>query len=986
MQPREVIDSNEIKVNELTTHLFHLLTQIKNNATEQWCLIDEIPEKFIVNGRLELEGIHFTLFGCKIHHINFKNCSFINCRFSYQFFINCDFSESIFTKLNFNDCKMDKMTGSSLPQTIVDKLVNYNAKAPWESMSYGIRIYDEIIPRDKIKQTVKDWADNIGEMNSNCKLIQLLLQLISSDEHNVKSIYQYVSNQVKPLNYHYDFIMIKADQGFYSFNPSDSSIVKKYYRGWKLHLSVDKNSVKQAYNCVAHLLLNNDDILHFKVVDLSIDESIRGHRFTNGAQFTIYLYQDGLQPLVSKERLKNLLQQMTERLQSVDINPGEIPESDCKTYYPYFSLRNDGDSIFEYYPACDVGKNYNPYYVHCVFDYLIPEEKKLFNVEYHFGLFNKDTQLQIRKAVLATLIAIINQTLKTEHAYNVSDNKIFSKLLFSKKTNYIEIAHNNILLSGYVREDTSECDLIILNSLFLYLHELKSGNRIESVFHLVEKLSLLDKPNFDIQKVYRDITFYVLKSYVQDSENHYLLENIKRLNTLILSDQYSAHQIQYKDNRIIKTDHIYIFEKEKNEFRHEKKFIDYYESRSQLFKQFIDEHLGMLRQLVNGHLTFEQLSALNEDKQALLIYHDETISLLKSGISIEAINNMRLDVLFSLLNNLDQIIVLCELSGETILDLLNQDHKAIMLTLADPEKVKFILMFFRITLNNFMYLPSSKCIILMNHDYRSHVLNHFSMPFEELMLLRDDYLDKLMKYVIVNDIDLNVSIIQKLSQQSDDIITVCLENAKALNEDLFKYNLTIKQFYQLCQLFKYFYNMSNHIDIIINQFNISVDQLFEMPKRLQTAICQHAKYISELIKHYSITLDDIINIDNPKRYDILEYSFDLVEIAKKTNLTFLDILNAIEIIKQINGVDFSDLNSSKKAFKALLKHGVTFENIFHLSEDDLFDLSCSIRSNADSKFWGNKSKDKHNVINEFITKHLSKLSRTIQSKKLSVNC
>src|SRR6476620_8781552 len=61
---------------ELLALIFKLITTIKKNANESWCLIDEVPEKYLTNGLLVLEEMNFTIFGFHLHDINFRNCKF----------------------------------------------------------------------------------------------------------------------------------------------------------------------------------------------------------------------------------------------------------------------------------------------------------------------------------------------------------------------------------------------------------------------------------------------------------------------------------------------------------------------------------------------------------------------------------------------------------------------------------------------------------------------------------------------------------------------------------------------------------------------------------------------------------------------------------------------------------------------------------------------------------------------------------------------
>ena len=301
---------------------------------------------------------------------------------------------------------MDQQTQKTYPENSFGKFINVTIK--------------ESITQEIMRQACKQWDYFISDSDS--EVLSLVFNIDKNLpekilQENILQLKLFILKQQKPFNARFKTIMVEPKSGFYMFAEDIAENINNYC-GWKLHLSVQINSVVQAYDCVAALLLDHFDILNFKVIDPSILEYMPNERLSCGAQFTIYLYQN------NQERLEKLLRDITEKLQSAGIQPGLIPVSDRQTHYPYFSLRNDGSKIIEYYPAIHAGKNDNPYNFPRVFDYLLPNENQTFDLKEHFALFNTATDEQYARAFIASLFSLVHEYIKPEYVYILFSDKM----------------------------------------------------------------------------------------------------------------------------------------------------------------------------------------------------------------------------------------------------------------------------------------------------------------------------------------------------------------------------------------------------------------------------------------------------------------------------------------------------------------------------------------------------------------------------------
>lgn len=485
-------------------------------------------------------------------------------------------------------------------------------------------------------------------------------------------------DQFKSLNSHYNTIAIGARHGFYSFSFFNELKIEKYYRGWKLHLSVEKGSVKQAYDCVAPILLDNFDIFDFKVVDVSLTTD---KRFTNGAQFTIYLYQDGIQSLASEERLNALLKNITETLQSAGIKAGEIPESDRKTHYPYFSLRNDGDKVLTYYSAADAGVNYNPYNLPCVFDFLLPKvPDKTFNLQEHFDSFCRHSDEQLAQAFIATYFALMIEYIKPEHAYKI--NTIKNEFNFEAEDSFYVFRE---YLLEITKANIHESDLNLL-TLCLALglpgkfdEEVYSNFKMQLVVNFIKNIQ-----NTMALNSYMNIFIYSLKQSLLTSAENTLLHD---LNKLMSSMPIKAEQTDDNSNSgllclFYQSPQIYLSD---NEFTEKSRYL---KSISKQLSTTIRPRLYNLNVLLK-HMSCSQLLELDEERQVLIIYYaDKAVSLVNFGVTLEKFKAMPLDVMFGLLSNHDKVVEFCESLKITLDDLLNYNKKSLLSILSNPEKAK----------------------------------------------------------------------------------------------------------------------------------------------------------------------------------------------------------------------------------------------------------------------------------------------------------
>lgn len=916
MQIRADNISKRQNSHELLALIFKLITTIKKNANESWCLIEEVPEKYLTNGLLVLEEMNFTIFGFHLHDINFRNCRFNYCGFSSQLFTNCDFSEAVFSDARFYECQMDKRTGSQLSKKVVDEFVDYNDEKDSE---YNIKIIDDQIPHGVMRAIAKKWISKIR----NFKNVNddLHIELVSPRMKN-KEICQYVIEQCKPVNSYYDSIVIDVINGFYNFRPGDDEFADKHYRGWKLHLSVNKHQVKQAYNSIASVLLNNDDIFHFKVTDVTVKEQDRGSRLYNGGQFTIYLYQNGIKPLVSEERLKIVLQEITEKLQQDNIMPGDIPESDRLTIFPYCSLRNDGDGFFIYYPAYYSGTNYNPYNLPCTFDNLLIARVKPFNVEDHFASFYKSSKSHYIRAIATTLIALITEIIKPEHVFNIEyiDELAEEQGLYDRNT-YLQLARFYTVETSFVKENTSKCDLIVL---FLLLENINVLMRAveepekdgDYIINLIEKLNAFTLSFRDLinhkYTVSSALMPCAIRTHLLNDEPYKLLDNIKRLYTLIPLWIKNSNTVEVVE-------------------------ADLTELRNNLAIKLGDKA--------------EQLSTLDEDRLAILIqYHVEAKRLIHAGITYNMINKTPIEVLLGVLSKYDEVHIICSLSNMTMPEFISLRYKEIMLALSHPANVKKILQYFGIILKEFVSISTHQCNVLLDHIHEMKS-NSCVYEFKTLMAFDNTYLKMLLVTVIRHDIKLCVSTLQAIYKQNDLVRNYCLEYAGSLEGILNKFSLTIENFYSLSQcFFSVEVDMPIKLDIITNKLHITIDQIINMPVPLKTSLCDNIYTISDLFMHYSIVFNDLLDIDDNQKCDIFDNSYFLLQFAK-LGVSYIDIIHALHTILLEDKLNFSNLEKYRNEIIILIKHGVAFEKIFTLSVNDINKLQIARNDNELFSIW-----------------------------------
>jgi hypothetical protein len=167
----------------------------------------------------------------------------------------------------------------------------------------------------------------------------------------------------------------KSNSIFFYFTRGD---LEELYQMWKIHISVDNNQLRSAFNIIAPILLRNKDLLatylRFKVTN---EEKTISERLKKGAQFTFYLYQkDNWENIYEIDRLRKVFVKIAKRLKNAGICLGEKPVSDAATSIAYFSMRCDRDSRLYYIHNMYSGSNYNPVALYNPYQGLLPGGEK----------------------------------------------------------------------------------------------------------------------------------------------------------------------------------------------------------------------------------------------------------------------------------------------------------------------------------------------------------------------------------------------------------------------------------------------------------------------------------------------------------------------------------------------------------------------------------------------------------------------------------
>lgn len=713
--------SREDSSHDLLIHLFYLITEKHAHDVKQWCLIDEISPEFLTDGTLHLHDIDFSLFGYKISHINFRDCHFTHCVFSNQIFINCNFSISSLLFSEFINFAMDKATKENMSRVM---LYEINKRHHTEVAFHGDDISDHAM-----RQICYQWAMHFSPSPpGDGKLIR------------------FYSSQINAFNKRYNDILFNSIKGFFRLSIPNKFIPQKISAEWKLHLSVKKDSVKQAYDCIADLLLDKADKLSFKVIDIAVPANKRNPRYIHAAQFTIYPFHHYLQPLIDKNELIKLLEEIVGRLQSMKIPEGEIPESDRKTNFPYFSMRNDGNYVIKYISASNSGRNYNPYHFPPIFDYLLPKNNEIFDIETHFKSFNIDTDEKIAIAFHATLFAIINEYIKPEFIYKLHMDENFKYLFYTSiYPDYSFILQDDISL--IMKENVDESDLFTMKFLlkkcaYYKIHDSSFAGSAAAIIKFFESAMFPDHAacNSTFFCSYR-------QSILQSKENSLLKKILnlvsfvpknfhdKSLNYLITASPWSSHS---KDECDL----------------------------SSLLKQI--------------NLSMEQWITLSREKQILLsspLNINHTIKFFQFPLTFNQIINMRLDIFCGLVTRPVSIESFCQSAKLSLDNFLSYDSKFVMMILIYPERTTALLNFFDIDLEKLSAVPIGKCIMLLKHHIDKYEKNS-SCSFAKLIQFDDEFINKLFTHKLLSDKQYNEEMITALSHQKSHIQEFWLENAR----------------------------------------------------------------------------------------------------------------------------------------------------------------------------------------------------------------
>jgi hypothetical protein len=195
---------------------------------------------------------------------------------------------------------------------------------------------------------------------------------------------------------------------FFFFRGQAGKLRVRTDNGFKLHLSVKTGSEKKAFEILFPLLSQLFDT--FKLTDLLHEF---GARFTNGTQFTNYLFEhlDG-QPVIPISVLKAFISQAHSLLKVAGVEPGIIPESDAETFSPYFSLRNAFTLYRKYISARLVGGCHNPANWFNPYVELLKNPPPAFSPIAHYQSLPRETSEDAVRSLKLTLHACVNNRLK----------------------------------------------------------------------------------------------------------------------------------------------------------------------------------------------------------------------------------------------------------------------------------------------------------------------------------------------------------------------------------------------------------------------------------------------------------------------------------------------------------------------------------------------------------------------------------------------
>lgn len=191
-------------------------------------------------------------------------------------------------------------------------------------------------------------------------------QIPSTNEH-LKSNFNALHNQMRemPVSYFKERLdapdysgmrqsgFFSMSQGFRLNNSNDDVFIHALrespqcqgeFAGDKLHISVLRDSVPQAFQALSGLLFSEDSpIDKWKVTDMEkVDPQAR---VSLGAQFTLYIKPDqgsSQYSALSLHKTRQFIECLESRLSEQEVTPGDRPESDVYSdNWKYLSYRNE---------------------------------------------------------------------------------------------------------------------------------------------------------------------------------------------------------------------------------------------------------------------------------------------------------------------------------------------------------------------------------------------------------------------------------------------------------------------------------------------------------------------------------------------------------------------------------------------------------------------------------------------------------------------
>lgn len=920
----------EIDYLTLSLHLFNVITSNFSKKNQLWNLADHVSPDFLQNKILILRNIDFSLFGYQLNQISFARCRLVNCSFVDQIITKCDFSNCVVEDTCMQRCSIDEQTKNSLPQHI------------FEYSSCAIKLLPQALSMTEKREYCNTWLMTIG------RNIEKWIREKEADPLAREIMTLNYFQIFKCFNNHYDMILEgfkhKSHYCYENFFPDHFS---NYYRGWKLHLSVEKNSVKKAYDIVAPILLDQAAFLTFKVIDLNVLEA-------DNKQFTIYLYQKGLAPLCSPVIIKNLLMLMTRELKRAGILPGVLLVPDLKTISPYFGMRNDGENVIEYYDAGEAGRNSNPYNLPCPFFCLLPKPLEPFDVSKHYEKFRDDTTALRSKALIATACALVNEYLEPEEAYLfargtreiVSDNKY---------DNYAALYQ----LQKKCKKNISKTELfyIFYPAYLLYQLDTQRYKRQAMLAKFLEDFFVRESLSCQIAKDdYGTLFHYDYKNAMPGFRSN-LLHQFSRLLFLHfnLKVKPTNHGLNGTSNSLFNPHPIL------NEY------FAYFNNISWRLRNFIQQHVQQFSSLMmdNKQMTIHKLGEMPEQTQALLITYAHIANCFPTDdVAIEDLKNCPVNILYLVLTRYDELIPFFKQHKLSLRLIKKEDADKWVLLLIDPEKTSFLLRYFNIKLYHLHLLPESTCLALLSSCHPEILeTRKTDISFEKLIMFDDSFIPCVMQNISLGKLPDEVLI--DLSQQPGEVQKHCAQNSKHLLDISKIMPIPIGQFYKLSKLHPDL--STSQLTTIVYDLKIPVTQLLELTCHTQKAICNDPAIILEFLKAYSFSMNELNQMEEKNKWGLMISAAILLDMKGNIGLTRADIDAAIKTINIHMQTNFYDLYFKDKTFLALIEKGVPFSRIFVLSADEFHKLHTRITHEKD--------------ISPFIRKHFRDVCKREQKSE-----